>query len=104
MANVLEQKHVVVNDKMQTGYSYELTEPAGKNFNSAFKPELTPPQMLKLGVFGGKYMNDCKKEFPKDWFKGAKLSTEFHNPKLNYFGVNASQPLAVWRKKNWIPA
>ena len=58
--------------------------------------------MLKLGVFGGKYMNDCQKEFPKDWFINAKLSLKFHDPKLNYFGVYASQPLAVWRKKNWI--
>jgi hypothetical protein len=31
-----------------------------------------------------------------------ELSPKFHNPKLNYFGVNASQPLSVWRKKGWI--
>jgi hypothetical protein len=98
-------KHIVVNDKMQTGYSYELTEPAGKNFDPAFKPELTPHQMLKLGVFGGVYMRDCIDEFPKAWFVHALFQKEGgyeHDPKLNYFGVNASQPLSIWKKKGWI--
>ena len=58
-------KRVVVNDKMQTGYVYMLNENIGQNFHEEFKPELTPKQMLKLGIFGGKYMNDCKNEFPK---------------------------------------
>jgi len=93
---------IIVNDKMQTDYRYELKEPAGKNFNVEFRPELTPKEMLELGIFGGKYMTDCKKEFPKNWFTRAKLCSERHNPKLNFFGVNASQPLSVWRKKGWI--
>ncbi len=96
------KKIVRVNDKMQTGYSYELVAPMGKKFDPEFKPELTPKQMLALGVFGGKYMTDCKKEFPKDWFQKAKFNPEFHDPKINYFGVNASQPLSVWQKKGWI--
>lgn len=96
------KKTVVVNDKMQTGYEYQLTEPVGKNFDGEFVPELTPKQMLGMGVFGGKYMTDCRKEFPVDWFKYAKLSPIKKNPKLNFFGVDASQPLAVWRKKGWI--
>lgn len=95
-------KKVVVKDLMQKNYSYVLSEPTGKNFNPEFKPELTPKEMLELGVFGGKYMTDCKKEFPVSWFKKAKLCHEFHNPELNYFKVNASQPLAVWRKNGWI--
>lgn len=95
-------KKVVVNDLMQQGYEYELVEPAGENFDPKFKPELTPKQMLELGVFGGKYMADCKDEFPDDWFENAKLCHKFHNPDLNYFGVNASQALSVWRKKGWI--
>ena len=95
-------KKVTVNDRMQKNYSYYLTEPMGKNFHPDFKPELTPKQMMELGVFGGKYMTDCKKEFPKDWWVKAKLCSEFHDPKLNFFGVNASQPLSVWRKKGWI--
>jgi hypothetical protein len=93
---------VVVNDLMQRNYRYELTEPEGKNFHPDFKPELTPKQMLELGVFGGKYMTDCTKEFPKSWFTKAKLCHERHDPKLNFFGVNASQPLSVWRDKGWI--
>jgi len=93
---------VIVNDLMQINYSYILSEPVGKNFDPDFKPELTPKEMLSLGVFGGKYMTDCIKEFPKDWFENAKFCKERHDPLLNYFGVNASQPLIVWRKKGWI--
>lgn len=96
------KKIIAVNDKMQQDYRYELVEPIGKNFHPDFKPELTPQKMLELGVFGGKYMTDCQKEFPRKWFEKAKLCSEKHDPKLNYFGVNASQPLSVWRKKGWI--
>lgn len=100
----MKNKIVTVNDKMQKGYQYELSSPIGKKFHPDFKPELTPKQMLELGVFGGKYMTDCARsgEFPMDWFKKAKLCSEKHDPKLNLFGVNASQPLSVWIKKGWI--
>jgi hypothetical protein len=98
----IKRKIVVVNDKMQKVYRYELIEPIGKNFHKDFNPDLTPKQMLALGVFGGKYMTDCRKEFPSDWFKKAKLSPKFHDPTVNFFKVNASQPLSVWRKKGWI--
>lgn len=87
---------------MQPHYVYYLTEPAGRNFHPDFRPELTPKEMLELGVFGGKYMTDCRREFPSGWFTRAKLNHEFHNPKLNFFGVNASQPLSVWRAKGWV--
>lgn len=93
---------VVVHDEMQDGYEYELTEPAGRNFGEGFEPELTPKEMLHLGVFGGKYMTDCEDEFPKSWFDGAKLSPEGADPSLNHFGVDASQPLSEWRRKGWI--
>jgi len=93
---------IVVNDLMQQGYSYELVEPEGQNFHPDFTPELTPKQMLELGVFGGRYMTDCQNEFPADWFENARLCPERHDPSLNFFGVNASQPLAVWREKGWI--
>ena len=79
-----------------------LTKPTGRDFHPQFKPELTPKQMLALGVFGGKYMTDCAKEFPRDWFARAKLCAKRHDPTLNFFGVNASQPLSVWKKKGWI--
>ncbi|MDD5258349.1 MAG: hypothetical protein PHD29_00055 [bacterium] len=98
----MKLKTVVVNDKMQKNYRYQLVEPVGWNFTPDFKPEITPKQMLAMGIFGGKYMTDCQKEFPADWFKKAKLCPEQHDPKLNYFGVNASKPLSYWRKKGWI--
>ncbi len=98
----MKKKIVVVNDRMQQNYRYELTKPAGKNFHPEFRPELTPKQMLELGIFGGKYMTDCRNEFPASWFKKARLCAERHDPKLNFFGVNASQPLSVWREKGWI--
>jgi len=93
---------IAVNDLMQKNYVYDLTEPAGRNFAPAFTPELTPPEMLAMGVFGGKYMTDCDAEFPKTWFARARLCPERHDPALNFFGVNASQPLSVWREKGWI--
>lgn len=98
----MSKRVVVVNDKMQQGYQYTCTEPVGKNFHPDFKPDLTPKEMLSLGVFGGKYMTDCQAEFPRDWFTQAKLSPEQANAKLNYFGVAASQSLSVWRDKGWI--
>lgn len=74
-----------------------------KVFDPLFKPDLTPKQMLKLGVFGGLYFGDKPKEFPTDWWKGAKLSPDGKRHKeLNYFKVNASQPLSVWQAKGWI--
>jgi hypothetical protein len=94
-------KKIIINDKMQKGYYY-LTEPTGKNFDPSFKPELTPKEMLQIGVFGGKYMTDCKKEFPADWYKKAKLSPEKNNPEINFFKINASLPLKVWQAKGWI--
>ena len=97
-----KKRTVTVNDKMQKKYRYILTEPTGRNFDPEFQPELTPKQMLELGVFGGKYMTDCQKEFPKSWFTRAKLSPEHHDDTLNYFHKHASQPLKVWEEKGWI--
>jgi hypothetical protein len=93
---------ITVNDRMQSGYRYELTEPAGRNFGPEFSPDLTPKQMLELGVFCGKYLTDCRDEFPADWFGRAKLAGAGRDCSLNYFGVAASQPLSVWRDKGWI--
>jgi hypothetical protein len=95
-------RRVIVNDRMQQGYVYYLTAPMGRNFDAGFEPQLTPAQMLALGVFGGKYMTDCVDEFPASWFRKAKLSPLRYDARLNFFGVRASQPLSVWRAKGWI--
>ena len=98
---------ILVHDKMQQGYSYILQEPPGKNFAPDFQPELTPAKMLELGVFEGKYMNDCVLEFPKEWFLKAiqkgKLSPEGPNPELNYFKVKSRLSLQEWQEYGWLP-
>lgn len=98
----MEPGKVIVNDRMQQGYAYLLTEPAGRNFRDDFDPELTPKEMLEMGIFGGRYMTDCRAEFPASWFKAAKLCSERHDPALNYFGINASRPLSYWLEKGWV--
>jgi len=98
----MKERWVEVNDLMQQNYAYPLTQAPGRSFHPDFKPELTPKEMLELGVFGGKYMTDCRGEFPASWFTKAKLCAERHDAKLNYFKVNASQPLSVWKKKGWL--
>jgi hypothetical protein len=96
------QREVVVNDKMQTGYRYERTARMGADFAPEFLPDLTPAEMLELGVFCGKYMTDCRAEFPAEWFDGARLADGKADCSLNYFGVRAGSSLKVWREKGWI--
>ncbi|MBS0481022.1 MAG: hypothetical protein JSR96_02525 [Proteobacteria bacterium] len=93
---------ITVNDRMQRGYCYQLIHLPGQNFDPLFLPELTPAEMLKLGVFGGCYMTDCRAEFPRDWFARARLSPGRADPDCNHFGVLAGQPLAQWRSKGWV--
>lgn len=93
-------KTVHVHDSRQD-YTYLLTEPEGEHFDPAFQPELTPQQMLELGVFGGHYFEGEQDEYPLSWFERAKLSP-VHDAAQNYFGVDASQPLAEWHRKGWI--
>jgi hypothetical protein len=96
------RREVVVNDRMQRGYRYERTARMGRDLAAVFEPELTPAEMLALGVFGGKYLTDCRDEFPSAWFARAKLAPGASDVSLNYFGVEASKPLAYWRAKGWI--
>ena len=95
-------KFVIVHDRMQENYRYALSAPMARGFDPEFTPELTPKQMLALGVFGGKYMTDCAAEFPASWFAHARLSPKGADASLNYFGVNAGTPLSTWRQKGWI--
>jgi len=92
---------IEVNDLMQTGFGYELVVSAGEGFAPDFKPHFMPKEMLELGVFEGKYMNDCRDEFPPDWYENAKIS-DTPDPSLNYFGIKSRQSLQVWQEKGWI--
>lgn len=94
-------KTVIVSDSMQK-YRYKLEENPGKNFHPEFKPAYTPAQMIKLGVFEGKYLNDCVSELPAEWFHLSKLSPEKPDISLNYFGIKSRQPLGTWVDKGWI--
>ena len=44
---------------------------------------------------------DCNKEFPKSWFRSAKLS-KVKDININFFQVDASLPLKEWVAKGWI--
>lgn len=92
---------IFVNDKMQNNYSYQLAAPVGQNFSVDFSPELTPAEMLGLGVFEGKYLNDCRNEFPNEWFVGARLSDK---PDImqNCFHIKSRLPLCEWKRRGWI--
>ena len=92
---------IIVHDKMQQGYCYDLSARVGMDFADEFQPELTPKEMLKLGVFEGHYLTDCQNEFPKDWFEDAKLSL-MPDVRCNCFGIKSRMSLSLWREKGWI--
>jgi hypothetical protein len=99
------KKTVIVNDNLQKNYTYELTEAKGKNFDPKFKPDLSPQEILELGVFGGAYFEGCTSEFPRSWFTRAKQAANgksVPDRHLNNFGVNASQTREVWQAKGWM--
>lgn len=93
---------------LMKGYTYVLAEEPGQGFAENFKPLLTPADMLFMGVFEGKYLNDCYKEFPKEWFLWAAAAGRLApgaatgDVKYNYFGVDSRQPLSVWRENGWV--
>jgi len=70
-----------------------------------FTPDLTPQQMLEMGVFGGTYfadMGNVPKDLPSVWFENAKLSWDGFDKSLNFFGIAAGQSHEVWLHKGWI--
>jgi hypothetical protein len=89
-----------VHDSLQD-YTYTLSEPMGANFAPEFTPDLTPQQMLELGVFGAHYFEGEQGEFPPEWFQHARLSGT-HDPALNFFAIDASQSREEWQRKGWI--
>ena len=86
---------------MQQNYDYDTVATYGQDFHPDFRPELTPKEMLNLGVFEGKYLNDCQNEFPKDWLDKAKLSS-VPDITCNCFGVKSRLSLSEWKKRVWI--
>ena len=73
-----------------------------EQIHNLFKPQLTPKEMLELGVFGGSYFNKKQlREFPKSWFKKAKLSEKF-DVKINRFKIKSGLTRQEWIKKGWI--
>ncbi|MGB0507525.1 MAG: hypothetical protein ACPGGK_15145 [Pikeienuella sp.] len=98
----MEVGHVItVSDRMQSGYRYRLDSAIGAEFDHEFLPAYSPKEMLQMGVFEGKYLNDCTGEFPADWYEGAKIAA-VPDEKLNCFRVKSRQPLSVWQEKGWI--
>lgn len=84
-------------------YSYRLVEPYGKNFREDFKPAYTPIEMLKMGVFEGKYLNNRQGEFPLEWYEESKNKRSLiADPKLNYFGVKSRMSLEEWEQNGWL--
>ena len=106
-------RRVTVRDKMTSGLSYTIAAPPGRlrvgapAGAGAFRPRFSPAQMLALGVFEGKYLNDCWREFPREWYLGAlargKLSPGRADPSLNCFGIKSRLSLGEWRRRGWIP-
>ena len=116
-------RKINVNNRMKKNYYYVLLFDAGTNLHHGgwdednkkisypdFKPKYSPQQMLRFGVFEGKYCNDQIFEFPREWFLSSrgefnhtKFSPEEADPKCNYFKVKSRQSLQEWRRKKWIP-
>ena len=96
-----------VSNRMVKGYSYQLDEAPGKNFAPDFRPYADPGEILAMGAFEGKYLNDCIEEFPAEWYLRAialdKLRPEAPDISVNYFEIKSRLPLSEWRKFGWVP-
>jgi hypothetical protein len=104
---------VQVWNKMRRGYSYKLEEAPGQGMAAGFKPWADPGEMLALGVFEGKYLNDCLLEFPAEWFlRAAALGklrpgvsgdeTDGPSVEVNALQADSRQPLSEWKRKGWV--
>ena len=103
---------IYVWNKMRKGYSYRLDAAPGdrKSWPADFRPAADPGEILALGAFGGRYLNDCVLEFPAEWFWRAgllgKLAPEAPlggNIELNALAIDSRLPLDEWRTAGWVP-
>jgi hypothetical protein len=72
-----------------------------------FQPYFTPQEMLSMGIFEGKYLNDGIHEFPREWYESAhshhSLSVDGKpHIECNYFKIKSRQSLQEWQRKKWI--
>lgn len=71
-------------------------------WDPTFGPSYTPDQMLKMGIFEGKYINSIQ-GLPEAWYNIPKVlkKTDDPDPSINYYKVKSRQPLSVWKKNGW---
>lgn len=112
--NFVAGHRVRVRDRMQKSYTYTTTFKAGTAIRKSgipgvgyptFRPHYTPAKMLAMGVFEGKYLNDCTGELPAEWYERAasKLRPEGADAAANYFGVKSRMSLQHWQSLGWTP-
>ena len=72
-------------------------------WNQKLCPSFTPEEMLKMGIFEGKYVNNIK-SVPASWKSTPKVlgPDELPNEELNFYGVKSRQPLSTWKESGWI--
>lgn len=93
---------VAVNNKMQTDYYYKLSHKQG-DMPANFAPIFTPGDMLRLGVFEGKYLCDCVAEYPAHMMYGARFSPAKPDPvRMNAFKAKSRNPMWLWQERGWI--
>lgn len=93
---------IKVDDLMQRGYSYELVRPIGDLSDLGILPQVSPAEMLAMGVFEGRYLNDCIGELPREWLLNARVSLAGPDPSVNFYGQKSRSSLSEWREKGWI--
>ncbi len=84
-----------------------------------FKPDYTPKEMIREGIFGGIYFNPIggspsifskrvdidHTEFPKSWFKGVPESyylSKTYDPNINKYKTSCGTNQEFWERKQWI--